>query len=190
MGGRYAAPLTEEALQKMKEDGVTRAVAFSQVSLMLHARLLGEGEGESVRWAKLGSRTTWHGFVGLLACMNACTHAHASVCMPAHTLALLTALAHALTQLPPFYYPRSCCTYFHPLPHSRYWPHTVSTVVVYNVRCARERRGSPTKPLRVLTRVCLGQYISLHTPRPKKQGARTRHVARRSGAAASLQQRL
>ena len=28
---RYASPLTEECLAQMKEDGVTRAIAFSQV---------------------------------------------------------------------------------------------------------------------------------------------------------------
>lgn len=42
---RYANPLTEASLKRMKEDGVTRAIAFSQVRMQrtaLHVRMVAD----------------------------------------------------------------------------------------------------------------------------------------------------
>lgn len=39
---RYANPLTEHALRQMKQDGVTRAVAFSQVGAELARRAVND----------------------------------------------------------------------------------------------------------------------------------------------------
>lgn len=75
---RYASPLTEEALQKMKDDGVTRAVAFSQFpqwscttsgSSMneMWKKLKEFGMADQIKWSLIDRWHSHPAFIGALA---------------------------------------------------------------------------------------------------------------------------